>query len=170
MNAFDFEYERKLEAERERLCIFVDDRERTIPASSYKHIGLVKKMRLRVGDLCIKSKFQNHVVIESKTLYDLLSSYSTNRLEKQLSALQDCSYDYCFLFVCENSPCSNKGQARGRTHYSSSFKQRSLKYLDQVPLLYPRITVEIFEQASDVVKCVQRLFTEISSIIEENEK
>ena len=143
--------------------IVVDDREKFLPAALYEHLGVVKKERLLLGDIVIKSRSSYDVFIENKTLYDLLCSYSTGRLQTQLDALHNCCFRYCFLFVLYSRMCSKSKSSASRTCYSSDHEKRVMKYLDRVPYIYPRIAVEVFKERSKLVECVGKIFHFISS-------
>ena len=136
------------------LFISIDAREKTIPLSAYQTFANLRRAHLKVGDIAINSRVSNLVAIENKTLYDLLCSYSTNRLQNQLHALQDSDYTYCFLFVC----LEKSRKVAGRTIYSPVVEQKALKYLHQVPSLFPKVGVEVFEKESEIILCVEELF------------
>ena len=137
--------------------IAVDSRERTIPLYLYEKLGNIRRMRLEIGDVAIKSSFSNIVVIENKTFYDLLCSYATGRLQKQLCALQNSDYVYWFLFVY----MEKRRKRQGRTSYSPTFQSIVLAYVHQIPSMYPKIRVEIFKEVSEIVLCVEELFSYI---------
>lgn len=140
------------------LSIIVDDREKALAPSCYALIGSVTKKRLRVGDVLLLNGSIVRAVFENKSFYDYVVSYSSGRLQSQLSRLAKLKSCFRFLLIYEANQLS---ASRGRALYSRRFEERARSYLCGISKAFPMITVELLSNRKEVISYVQAIYQNI---------